>query len=512
MAQLFAVVSGISFAWEEHGTVVSTLRKDPMKLVDTLRFSLWTLGLKRVPHWSPERVGRLQQRRLRRLLQFAVDHSTFYREKYHGLDVERCSLTEFPPTHKGELMAHFDQAVTHPQVRRRDLEHFIEDPANAPKWYLDRYAISHTSGSQGQPMLVVQERLALELAFAFQLTRGNTACKVGPLEAWRRFRQPGRAAILGSQPGFYPSASAFLHMPPAVATYLDVRRFAPIYPDLIEQLNAFRPTAISGYASVLQELARRADGLRLAPELQQVVSNSEMLTDKARAEFRAAFGVPILDTYLTGECTFLSNGCPTDAGAHVNADWVIVEIVDEQNRPVPPGQRGHRVLVTNLANYVQPYIRYEVGDRVTMATEPCGCGNRLPRIARVEGRTADVFWVRNGDGYRQLVGLLFKNAFDPMLEVREWQAIQEERNRIRIRLELMPQAQLDEARVWRSLNRQLESASLRNLVEVSLEVVPSLGTDPTTGKLRRVVSLIGAPPEVAQAPAEVLPHHLAAPS
>jgi len=42
------------------------------------------------------------------------------------------------------------------------------------------------------------------------------------------------------------------------------------------------------------------------------------------------------------------------------------------------------VLLTNLANLVQPLVRYEIGDIVTMATEPCDCGNHLPLIARVD--------------------------------------------------------------------------------------------------------------------------------
>ena len=89
-------------------------------------------------------------------------------------------------------------AVTDPAVRRRDVEHFVEDPANAGRWFRDRYAVSHTSGSQGQPLLILQDRRCLELAFALQLTRGNVACKSVVAEAVRRFIRPGRLAVLGS--------------------------------------------------------------------------------------------------------------------------------------------------------------------------------------------------------------------------------------------------------------------------------------------------------------------------
>jgi phenylacetate-coenzyme A ligase PaaK-like adenylate-forming protein len=204
----------------------------------------------------------------------------------------------------------------------------------------------------------------------------------------------------------------------------------------------------------------------------------------------------VLNYYSLAECIFLSNGCPTDSGAHVNADWAILEVVDEQNRPVPPGERGYKVLVTNLANDVEPFIRYEVGDRVTMATAPCRCGSRLPRIASIDGRTADYFWIRAGGQYRQLLSFVFKTAFESLPGLLEWQVIQEERNRIRVRLEPLPGTHPDPARCLELLHRQLESQGLGGTVEMEVEVVPRLGVEHTTGKLRRIISRVGPPTDL----------------
>jgi phenylacetate-coenzyme A ligase PaaK-like adenylate-forming protein len=232
------------------------------------------------------------------------------------------------------------------------------------------------------------------------------------------------------------------------------------------------------------------------PELQQVVATSETLTEAARARIQAAFGVPLLDNYAAGECLFLSNGCPTDPGAHVNADWAILEVVDENNRPVPPGQVGSKVLVTNLANTVMPFLRYEMGDRVVMATEPCRCGSRLPRVERVEGRSADFFWVRSKIGYRPLLTYPFQHALEYLRDVREWQAVQRERNRILVRVEMLPGAALDRARARRKLAERLETVGLRDELEIEMEVVPHLGWDAGTGKFRRLVSLVGPPEDL----------------
>ena len=63
--------------------------------------------------------------------------------------------------------------------------------------------------------------------------------------------------------------------------------------------------------------------------------------------------------------------------SHVRDDLVIVEVVDEDMRPVRAGMPGHRVLLTNLVNLTQPLIRYEVTDMLCRSEETCTCGRRF---------------------------------------------------------------------------------------------------------------------------------------
>ncbi len=477
-----------------------------MGILQTARFSLDALALSRIPRQSPEQIARLQARRLWRLVRHAVARSPFYREKYRGLDAEHMDLSALPPTNKAELMAHFDGVVTDPSIRQAELERFLEQPENLGRYFLGRYVVSHTSGSQGQPMLLVQESREVELLFSLQMTRGNAAKSVDWLEVSRRLWSPARLAVLSLRPGFYPTASAFAHVPAAVGPYLQIARIFWTDPDWLEQLNTFQPTAITAYAHVLERLALEVGRLRLAPILKQLVNNSEMLTERARARIEAAFGVPVLDNYALGECPFLSNGCPAGAGAHVNADWAILEVVDDAYQPVLPGKPGQKVLITNLANQVQPILRYEVGDIVTLADEPCRCGSRLPKIAQIAGRASEVFWFWNGSDYEEVLGTVVKNACDYLRGIREWQAVQTEQNHLRVRVEPLPGAVLDVAKTRRLLIQQLELFGLPRGVTIELEVVPVLGPDPATGKFRRIVSLgrpLGqAPTGAAWAPAE----------
>lgn len=466
----------------------------PMFDLETIRFALRALWENRPRYWDWERVRALQERRFRQFLPLVMEHSPFYRKKYRGIDPGHCSLADLPPTNKMELMADFDNVVTDHDIHRDDLERWVDNPDNATKLFLGRYPVCHTSGSQGQAMLIVQSPLTLELLFGFQLIRGNVSYQLGPLEAVRRALNPGRIAVTALKKGFYPSASVWEHMPPAVRNFVRVERLAPTDPDLIAKLNLYRPNVLVAYASVLENLLLDAPRLSLAPDLRQIVSNSETLSARSRTQLFEAFGVPILDNYSCGECAIVSTGCATDPGAHVNADWVILEVVDENYRPTPPGETGYKVLITHLANTVQPFIRYELNDRVAMATTPCHCGNQLPRIERIDGRTADFFLVDVDGAKRQLVGTLFKNAFDFLRDVREWQAIQVERNRIQILVEMLPGKRVDMARCRQMLDYQLDLMGARHAVALDVRVVPELRSDPVTGKFRRCISLVDNAP------------------
>jgi len=466
-----------------------------MNPLGVLRFGLWALRQRRVMQMTPDQVAAVQQSQLRRLLRRTVERSPFYRRKYQRLDVRRCRLADLPSVTKAEIVDHLDEVVTDRRLSPEALERFMADPANTQRRFLGKYVVCRTSGSQGAPLTVIHNALSLEVMYALHMTRGRVQ-QAGVVEGLRRLFKPSRVAGVALREPFNSSTASWDHTPLAARAFMNVLRLRPTDPDVIDQLNRFRPEVVIGYVSFLDRLALQKDQLHLAPELQQVVSASEVLAESARANFREAFGVPVLNYYSLAECVFLSNGCPTDLGAHVNADWAILEVVDQNNRPVPVGQPGHKVLVTNLANDVQPFIRYEVGDRVTMATTTCRCGCRLPRIASIDGRTADYFWIRAGDDYRQLLSFVFKTAFEGLPGLREWQVIQEERNRIHVRLEPLPGARPDQSRCLALLRHQLESQGLGDTLEIEVEVAPRLDVDPTTGKLRRIISHVGPPDDL----------------
>jgi len=86
----------------------------------------------------------------------------------------------------------------------------------------------------------------------------------------------------------------------------------------------------------------------------------------------------------------IAAACPHSHRHHVMAELVLVEILDDRNRPVEPGARG-RTIITPFYNHAMPLIRYDIEDLAVPAVEPCGCGRSLPTLDAVLGRTRDIF-------------------------------------------------------------------------------------------------------------------------
>jgi hypothetical protein len=133
------------------------------------------------------------------------------------------------------------------------------------------------------------------------------------------------------------------------------------------------------------------------------------------AHIERAFGCRVAVDY--GASEFINIAFECERGRlHLNADWVILEPVDAEGQPVPIGDWGQTTLLTNLANHVQPLIRYELGDRVRFTGSACACGNRLPLI-EVQGREDEVLHLRGADGSVQgLLPLALQNSglYSPM--------------------------------------------------------------------------------------------------
>jgi phenylacetate-coenzyme A ligase PaaK-like adenylate-forming protein len=161
--------------------------------------------------------------------------------------------------------------------------------------------------------------------------------------------------------------------------------------ELVAALNDFQPTILTTYPTAAALLADEAAAGRLHIAPRHVLTGGEHLGAAVRARVTQALGAPVRNSYGASEFLPIAWEC-AHGHLHVNEDWVLLEPVDSQYRPVPPGHVSHSVLLTNLANLVQPLIRYDLGDKIKVLPGRCPCGSSMPRI-EVQGWRDDVLRV-----------------------------------------------------------------------------------------------------------------------
>ena len=95
------------------------------------------------------------------------------------------------------------------------------------------------------------------------------------------------------------------------------------------------------------------------------------------------FDCPVANEYGARDAGILAYTCPS-GGIHITAENCIIEVLDPVTyEPVLNGQSGV-LAITDLTNYVQPRLRYMLGDMGTLSTEECCCGRRLPLVPIIE--------------------------------------------------------------------------------------------------------------------------------
>ena len=168
----------------------------------------------------------------------------------------------------------------------------------------------------------------------------------------------------------------------------------------------------------------------------------------------------------------------------------IIEIVDRKYKPVPPNQYGEKILLTNLFNFTQPIIRYEIEDVTGYANQSCQCGSPFPTLLPVQGRTTDFFYFKKpSGGYDQFPPYIMHVALYYMHEVRQYQIVQTARNELTFIYVLQNDALEIEQKLKQTLTEALAQRGLQNHVMLVLKQVESISRDEHSGKYKPMISL-----------------------
>ena len=424
--------------------------------------------------WDAGRLAAWQRDRLRALLARAIAGSPFHARRLRGVDPDRFELADLarlPVMTKADMMENFD-AVTTDRRRRRDLvERHLTRAVTDPSLLLGDYVVLVSGGSSGQRGLFVQT-VDEYAEFAASVTRRGMAAAlasgglppeglvIGMVGAGSPVHVSGLASVTATRPP--------VRLVPAPASL-------PVA-EIVRRLNDAQPPALLAYAAKLAELAREQRDGRLKLNLRSVTSMSEAISPAERMAVTEAFGVPVIDMFVSTE-GLVGHSEPGGTVLTFAGDTCLAECTDDEGRPVPDGVPSSKVLVTNLYNLTQPLIRYELTDRFTAAGTSEGGALR----ASVEGRSDDLFRYAEASVHPFVIGAPLLHA----PAVREFQVRQTEHG---ADIAAVIDGGFDQPAVAAAIEQSLRQAGLAR-PQVGFRRVGALDRDPMTSKVRRFVPL-----------------------
>ncbi|WP_223638814.1 phenylacetate--CoA ligase family protein [Planococcus sp. 4-30] len=424
----------------------------------------------------------LQQKRLARLVQHAR-RSPYFQRKLSHLDGP-LRLSDLPVTQKKELMANFDDWLTDRSVSKQDVERFMENPDNIGRKLNGRYLVNTTSGSTGHPAIVLYDKTTMNVVSAIAVLRA--VAKREDLQAF--LRSGKRTAGLFVDGGFYLGNGTVRYnqrrMPwKKNQVIVDVRQDTD---KIVNQLNAFQPALLGGYPTALELLLpyKRSGKLAISPVL--IMAGGEHLSSELRTELREAFGCTVQSTYACTEAGTIACEC-RKGRYHLNEDWLIVEAVDGDFRPVADGVQAEQLLITNLFNYTQPFIRYAVTDRATVYSAPCPCG-KPSRWIELEGRTDEILSFSGG---RKVAPLALQSVMADIESIDRFQLIQRREDTLELRL----QAQHPD-HAFREAQHKLQAFFEGQGIHVDIALSGKAPqAHPGSGKFKHIYAYPAQPPE-----------------
>lgn len=361
------------------------------RIRDILGALAWARHLERHEHWSRAELEGYQQGQLNRLARHAASHTSFYRELYKDVDLSGdIALGSLPITDKKLLLDNFEASVTDDRLSLDGVKRHIEEMEGDAYLHGEYRAIAST-GTSGLRGYFLYDRVAWRIVLANTL-RWQRMLGITP-------RLPNRVRIANIGADAPIHVTARIPMSSNVGLF-KLRHFdatAPI--DRIAQgLQEFQPHVLLSYPTIATLLAEQQQEGRLSISPRVISTHSEMLTKEMRGRMRQAWGLEAFDHYGTTEEPHVGAECSRHEGLHVFEDTTLMEIVDENNRPVPDGTPGAKWLLTNLYNRVQPIIRYELTDILTRKPGHCSCGRPFALVGSIGGRSEDVLWLPRADG------------------------------------------------------------------------------------------------------------------
>lgn len=418
----------------------------------------------------PEKAQREeQQQRLRRILQHAYDTVPFHRKRFDDAG--------FDPS-----QARTDRPLPSPVLTRNDLRG-AGNTLLSSSYRREDLRQAGSSGTTSTPVIFHRDIEAL---------RNKTALTL-QLNAWADYRAGdsvmtlwGAHRDLAMEPSWRWRLyeEVLMRRTPAASGFLSgeiMERFRQRYEKHKPKVLYAYSTVLAAFASYLQE-----KGMHHKPRV--IIATAEVMNDQNRKLIESVFGVPLFIHYGSRDTGMICAECSAHQGMHFHPWGAYVEFDPIGDTPDGP---AYRILVTDLLNYGQPFIRYDTGDCATLAAKQCSCGRWFPLASRILGRVADGLMLRDGS---MVPGVSVGNHMSQMGQsfraVAQVQFVQKTHEHIHLRYVVKDRAQSAQGEV-QSICKAIDSM-VPAPFNWTVEQVSDIPRE-RSGKIRLCVSEIMAP-------------------
>lgn len=188
----------------------------------------------------------------------------------------------------------------------------------------------------------------------------------------------------------------------------------------VDKILEFNPKAVEGYPSSLYILASYMKHHDIYCPVPAVLTSSETLHPIQRELIEERFKCRIFDFYGMAERVIYASECQIHAGKHLNMDYGITEIVDNNGEALTNEKFG-TIVATGLWNFAMPLIRYKTSDISAISSVECECGRSFPLVDNVTTKLEDIIFLEDG---KMIPPSILTHPFKPLDNIVKSQIVQ----------------------------------------------------------------------------------------
>jgi phenylacetate-CoA ligase len=433
----------------------------------------------RIWKFNNEQIRRYQEKSLRKMVRYAYN-VPLYNKKYKENGIHPDNIKGIDDIHKLPFITKDDLRNNYPNgIIPRDFD-------------ITKSFLVSTSGSTGKPVFMYYD-----LFNTIKHLEGFLRALKALNENWRKTKivqiidlAPGTTEKAIFRDGINLFLKRFISMDNHYYFHVDSKP-----EDLITNLNKINPDIISSDPVILNKLANlKMDGHGKNINPKYITSSSAMLDRYTKKYVEKAFDCRVLNYYATTETGLISFEC-LKGKYHVNSDFVFLEVLDEEYKPVDLGKLGH-VVVTKLYGGGTPIIRYTgLDDLLILNDEKCSCGINSPIISNIQGRSMDLIILPDNKTIAPFeITTIPANVMDDFntYKISQFQIIQHKIDEIEVLIKIDEALRNKGSSVEIILDEILKKfkQKMGEKIKIKIHEVKEIPVDPKSNSIKVVVSKI----------------------